>query len=270
MDQIIIQDLEVYAKHGVYTEENILGQKFLISLKIDVDLCKAGQTDDIKDSVNYGKICHFTTDFMQGHTFHLIEAVAENLAEKLLLQYNQIQKVWVQVKKPWAPIGLPVKNVSVAIERGRHIAYIALGSNMGERREHIERGIEALRKLSSCKVCEVSDLIETEPYGGVEQGKFLNGALKLETLLGPYQLLEKLQEIEYQEGRVRDVRWGPRTLDLDILFYDDLVLNTEKLTIPHEDMQNRGFVLEPMCQIAPWLRHPLLHKTVRQMYEALS
>lgn len=270
MDQIVIQDLEVYAKHGVYAEENILGQQFLVSLTMDIDLSKPGQTDKIEDSVDYGKICYYVTEFMQQHTFHLIEAVAEKLAEKLLLQYSKIQKIRIQVKKPWAPIGLPVNNVSVAVERARHIAYIAFGSNMGDRKGHIEHGMEALKGLAACKVCEVSEVIETEPYGGVEQGKFLNGALKLETLLGPYQLLEKLQEIEYQEGRVRDVRWGPRTLDLDILFYDDMVINTEKLTIPHSDMQNRTFVLEPMCQIAPWLRHPLLHKTVQQMYEALS
>lgn len=269
MDQIRIQDLEVYAKHGVYAEENILGQQFLVSLTMNIDLSKPGQTDEMEDSIDYGQVCHFVTDFMQQNTFHLIEAVAENLAEKLLFQYNRIQNIWIEVKKPWAPIGLPVKNVSVAIERKRHIAYIAFGSNMGERMEHIQQGIEALRGLDSCKVCETSDIIETEPYGGVDQEKFLNGVLKLETVLNPYQLLEKLHEIEYQQGRVREVHWGPRTLDLDIIFYDDLVLHTQELTIPHIDMQNREFVLRPMSQIAPWLRHPLFHQTMQQMYEAL-
>lgn len=269
MDQIQIQDLEVYAKHGVYAEENVLGQKFLVSIVMDVDLSKPGQTDKLEDSIDYGTICHFVTDFMQRYTFHLIEAVAENLAEKLLFQYSRIQKIWIQVKKPWAPIGLPVQYVSVAIERERHIAYIAFGSNMGERMEHIQHGIEGLRGLDSCKVCEMSDIIETEPYGGVDQEKFLNGVLKLETVLNPYQLLEKLHEIESQQGRVREVHWGPRTLDLDIIFYDDLVLHTQELTIPHVDMQNREFVLKPMSQIAPWLRHPLFHQTMQQMYEAL-
>lgn len=269
MDQIQIQDLEVYAKHGVYVEENILGQKFLVSITMDVDLSKPGQTDKIEDSIDYGAVCHFVTDFMQQYTFHLIEAAAENLADKLLFQYSRIQKIWIQVKKPWAPIGLPVQNVSVAIERKRHIAYIAFGSNMGERMEHIQHGIEALSGLDSCQVCEISDIIETEPYGGVDQEKFLNGVLKLETVLNPYQLLEKLHEIESQQGRVREIHWGPRTLDLDIIFYDDLVLHTQELTIPHMDMQNREFVLKPMSQIAPWLRHPLFHQTMQQMYEAL-
>ena len=269
MDQIRIQDLEVYARHGVYKEENALGQKFLVSIRIDVDLSKPGQTDCIEDSIDYGKICHVVSDFMKQHTFHLIEAAAESLAEKFLFDYDAIQCIWIQIKKPWAPIGVPLEHVSVAIERRRHIAYLSFGSNVGERMEHIQNAIDALKALPSCKVCEISDIIETEPYGGVEQGKFLNGALKLETVLNPYRLLEKLHEIENAEGRVRDVRWGPRTLDLDILLYDNLVLHTKELTIPHVDMQNREFVLKPMSQIAPWLRHPLFHQTMSQMYEEL-
>lgn len=269
MDRIIIQDLTVYARHGVYAEENILGQQFLVSVTIETDLSRAGQSDDLKDSIDYGKICHFVTQYMQQHTFRLIESVAEHLSQELLIQYKQIKKIKVKVKKPWAPIGLPIKNVSVEIERERHIAYIAFGSNMGDKQAYIKQGIQALDALESCSVCEVSSIIETAPYGGVPQDNFKNGVLCMETILDPYQLLEKLHEIEKQADRVRDVRWGPRTLDLDILFYDDQVIQSQELTIPHVDMQNRVFVLQPLCEIAPWHRHPLLHQTVQQLYESL-
>ncbi|MDE6907448.1 MAG: 2-amino-4-hydroxy-6-hydroxymethyldihydropteridine diphosphokinase, partial [Lachnospiraceae bacterium] len=101
--------------------------------------------------------------------------------------------------------------------------------------------------------------------GVTEQDEFLNGALKLRTLLTPEELLELLHEIEAKAERVRTLRWGPRTLDLDILFYDNLVLDTEELHIPHIDMQNRDFVLKPMAQIAPYMRHPVLNKTIKQL-----
>lgn len=99
MDQIIIQDLSIYAKHGVYMEENILGQQFLVSVYMDLDLSRAGQTDSLEHTLDYGKICHFVTKYMQSHTFKLIEAAAEHLAQELLLTYDPIKKIRIKVKK---------------------------------------------------------------------------------------------------------------------------------------------------------------------------
>lgn len=269
MDQIIIQDLSIYAKHGVYTEENILGQQFLVSVYIDMDLSRAGQSDSLEHTIDYGKVCHFVTKYMQERTFKLIESAAEHLAEELLIKYAQIKKVRIKVKKPWAPIGLPIKNVCVSVDRTRHTAYLSLGSNMGDRLAYIRQGIAQLDALGSCKVFTQSSMIETEPYGGVAQDKFLNCAVGVETVLSPQQLLEELHGIEARAGRTRDIHWGPRTLDMDILFYDQSTVNTEQLTIPHIDMQNREFVLGPLCEIAPWYRHPLLHQSVQQLYDRL-
>lgn len=111
----------------------------------------------------------------------------------------------------------------------------------------------------------VSDWVETTPYGGVEQADYLNGAMSIETLYTPEELLEVLQGIERAEARERKERWGPRTLDLDILLYEGRMADTDKLTIPHKDMQNRDFVLKPLSQIAPYERHPVLGKSVMEL-----
>ena len=104
----------------------------------------------------------------------------------------------------------------------------------------------------------------------MEQDTFLNSALELRTLLYPEELLKLLNQIEAEAGRERIIHWGPRTLDLDILFYDDRVIDTPCLTVPHIDMQNRDFVLAPMAQLAPWYRHPVLNRTVQQLLDALG
>ena len=105
----------------------------------------------------------------------------------------------------------------------------------------------------------------TKPYGGVEQDDFLNGAMEVRTLLTPEELLAELHRIEAEHGRERVLRWGPRTLDLDIIFYDDLVMDSDELTIPHIDMQNRDFAVDPMAEIAPYKRHPIYGKTMKEL-----
>lgn len=265
MDEIRIENLQVYARHGVYPQEKELGQSFYISATLYTDTRRAGRTDKLEESTNYGEVCLTIQKWMEENTCNLIETVAESLAAAILLKYDLIKKVQIQVKKPNAPIPLPFGNVSVVIERGWHRVYLALGSNMGDRRMHLEQGIAGLKAYTEIRVRKISDYLVTKPYGGVEQEDFLNGALELDTLFTPRELLEVLHGIEAFEGRERLVHWGPRTLDLDILFYDALVYEDEDLIIPHVDMQNRYFVLKPLSQIAPNLRHPLSGKTVSRM-----
>lgn len=271
MDEIKIKDLEVFAHHGVFPEENELGQKFLVSAVLYVDARDAGRYDRLSDSIHYGEVCQIIDKYMKEHTYKLIESVAEALAETLLLLYAQyLKKVKIEIKKPWAPIGLPLETVSVEIERGWHTVYIALGSNMGDKKKYLDDAVKTLESYKECHVEKSSSWITTEPYGVTNQDEFLNGCLKLRTLLIPEELLEKLHEIEKKAGRERTIHWGPRTLDLDILFYDDLVYGTEELCIPHVDMKNREFVLRPLCEIAPYMHHPVTGKTVKEMLEELN
>lgn len=269
-DEIHIEELEVFANHGVFPEENRLGQKFLISLTMYVDSRIAGKTDCLESSADYGDVCRFMTEFTKANPRRLIEAAAEDLAEAILIRYNILKGVTLELKKPWAPVGLPLKTVSVKITRFRHTACIGLGSNLGDKKAYLDNAVKALDETKGCHVKKVSSYYVTEPYGGVEQDDFLNACLILETLFTPEELLKRLHEIEQAAHRERLVHWGPRTLDLDILLYDDAVIETDDLIIPHSEMHLRSFVLQPLCEIAPNKRHPVLKKTVSQLADLLK
>lgn len=269
MDQIIVEDLQVYAYHGVYPKENEKGQNFYVSVILDTDTRAAGMADDLGLSTNYGVVCRFLHTFLTEHTYKLIETAAERASEALLLQFPRVCQVTMEIKKPEAPITVPFGSVSVKIVRGWRRAYVACGSNMGDRTAHLDAALSALRGDRKCRALRVSDWMETTPYGGVEQANYLNGVFALETLYTPEELLEKLHKIEKAEARERKERWGPRTLDLDILLYEGTVMDTERLTIPHRDMRNRDFVLKPLAQIAPYEIHPVFEKSIAEMYEEL-
>ena len=269
MDKIEIRNLEIFANHGVFPEENVLGQKFVVSATLYTDTRKAGLTDELTSSIHYGEVSHMITKFTKEHTYKLLEALAENLCQMLLSELPLLEMVTLRVEKPWAPVGLPLDTVAVEITRRWHTAYVAFGSNLGNKKKFLDDGIQGLEDTPFCKVESVSEYLVTEPYGGVEQDEFLNGVLKLRTLLTPEELLDRLHELEAAANRERIIHWGPRTLDLDILFYDNEIIDTPNLHIPHIDMENRDFVLKPMDEIAPYYRHPVLNKTIHQLFENL-
>ncbi len=139
----------------------------------------------------------------------------------------------------------------------RAVAFIGLGSNLGERERYLEAALDRLRASPGVRVLAVSSVRETEPVGYAEQGRFLNAAAKLETTLRPSELLQLLLAIEGELGRVRDgPRFGPRTLDLDLLLYGDEQLEEPELTIPHPRLAERSFVLEPLAELEPGLEIP--------------
>lgn len=269
-DQIKITDLEVFANHGVFPEENKLGQKFLVSAVLYTDTRKAGKTDDLTASIHYGEVSAFITKYMKEHTYQLLERVAETLAEEMLKSISGLCKIDLEIKKPWAPVGLPLKTVSVKISREWHTTYIALGSNIGDSETYLNEAVEKMGQIPTCTVEKVSSYLVTEPYGVTDQPDFLNACLKMRTLLYPEELLKELNRIEKEAGRERIIHWGPRTLDLDILLYDDIVLEEDDLCIPHVEMHKRSFVLEPLAEIAPYKRHPVYGKTVREMLEEIQ
>jgi 2-amino-4-hydroxy-6-hydroxymethyldihydropteridine diphosphokinase len=152
----------------------------------------------------------------------------------------------------------------------RHHAYIGFGSNLGDRLENCRNAIGALAALPPCSLLKTSSFYETSPVGLVDQPAFINGVVLLETDEDAHWLLRQMLEIEKTFGRIRDLKWGPRSIDLDLLFFDDQIINTPELSVPHPSLHERRFVLEPLNEVAPDFRHPSLGKSVADLRNDLQ
>lgn len=270
MDEIRITNLEVFGHHGVFAEENTLGQKFLVSAVLYMDTSKAGHTDQLEYSIHYGDVCHTIKQIMEERNYKLLETVAETIADRLLKKYALLERIQIEIKKPWAPIKLPIDTVAVRIERGWHTVYLSLGSNMGDKKAYLDRAVQSITEDGDFKDVIVSKYLETKPYGYEEQDDFLNAALECRTVLSPEILLDRIHEIENANGRTREIHWGPRTLDIDILFYDKEVIEAKDLCIPHPEIPMRSFVLTPLSELAPYYHHPIFGMTVSEMLRMLE
>ena len=150
-------------------------------------------------------------------------------------------------------------------------AYIAIGSNLGDKRKNCDRGIDALDRIRDITVTARAGMYKTAPVDYTDQDWFVNTVVRIETDLAPDDLLARIKQIERDAGRDKGgLRFGPRILDLDIIFYDDLVLRTAALEIPHPRMHKRRFVLRPICDIAPSAMHPTLKTSVKALLEAVD
>ena len=270
MDKIYIRDLEFIGYHGVFEEEKKLGQKFYVTLELITNLRDAGLNDDILKTTHYGEVAKTVEKVFFSKKYDLIETLAEDIAREILLNFNLISKLKLEIKKPWAPVGIPLDNVAVEINRKWTEAYISLGSNMGNKKENLEKAISELSQVKDTFVTKKSEIIETEPFGYKEQDDFLNACVGIKTLLPARELLKELLAIEKRMGRERKIKWGPRIIDLDIIFYGKEVIEEDDLIVPHPYMEYREFVLKPLEEIIPNFVHPLLMKRVSTLRKELE
>lgn len=270
MDKIYIDGLECFGYHGVFEEEKQKGQPFVISAIIHLDSSEAASKDDCDLTVNYASICQDISDVVSKGSFNLIETLARKIAETIIFKYNRVERIEIRVDKPEAPISLKFKSVAVSIDIKWHKVYIALGANIGDPEANIMGAVKEFLKDDRFKDLRESKLRRTKPYGVIEQPDFINGAIEVRTILSPKELLDFTSSIENKFYRERVQHWGPRTLDLDIIFYDDEIIDTKDLIIPHPEMHKRDFVLDPINDLNPNLVHPVYMMRISELLEKLK
>ena len=255
-DQIVISGIRAVAIVGVLAHEREAAQPVQIDLTIDVDLHDAGQSDELGDTVNYGLVADRVVALVAESKDVLLERLATRIADEVL-GFSRVETVEVLLTKLRPPVPVDLASTAVRIRRSilerdvveprsRH-AFIALGSNLGDRVSYLRTAVRGLSRI----VAE-SQVFETDPIGGPdEQGAYLNMVVEIETLLDPFALLRRCQRLEAEAMRQRVVHWGPRTLDVDIVLYDDVEICSDELVVPHPRFAERRFVLAPLADIAP-------------------
>jgi len=250
-DRIVLQGISARGYHGVLDFEKADGQDFVVDVTLEVDLRRPGGSDLLAHTVDYSEVAADVVALVTGPSLDLIETLADRIALEALKR-PLVQAVQVTVHKPQAPVGVPVADVQVRVERQRdEPVVIALGANLGGVQATLEAAVRALADVDGLRVSGVSDLFETDPVGGPEQPAYLNAVVMARTRLAPFALLTELHAIEADRGRVRETRWGARTLDLDLIQYGDPENGTEvistdpELLLPHPRAHERAFVLAP-------------------------
>ncbi|HEX7538565.1 MAG TPA: 2-amino-4-hydroxy-6-hydroxymethyldihydropteridine diphosphokinase [Dermatophilaceae bacterium] len=254
-DLIVLQRVSARGFHGVLDVEKAEGQEFVVDVTLEVDLRRAGRTDLLAHTVSYAEVAADVVALITGPSLDLIETLADRIAAAALRR-PLVQAVTVTVHKPQAPVGVPFGDVQVVVERHRdEPVVIALGANLGAVQATLEAAVRGLAEVDGLQVTAVSDLFETDPVGGPEQPAYLNAVVLGRTRLAAFSVLTELHRIEAEHGRVRETRWGARSLDCDLIQYgdpevgSDLVSNDPELMLPHPRAQERAFVLAPWAAV---------------------
>ena len=256
-DRIVLQGVSARGNHGVLDFEKRDGQTFVVDVTMVCDLEPAGRTDALAATVNYADVAADVVARITGPSFDLIERLAEVIADDVL-RHDLVERVEVVVHKPEAPVGQPFTDVQVCVERANaaHVV-IALGTNLGDRGRTLGDAVAELTSLPGLTVTAVSDIVATDPVGGPEQPEYLNAVVVGRSLLQPLDLLAELHRIEADHGRTREIRWGARTLDLDLIQYGrpgghrEVTSDDPELTLPHPRARERAFVLVPWHDADP-------------------
>ncbi|WP_114907510.1 2-amino-4-hydroxy-6-hydroxymethyldihydropteridine diphosphokinase [Ornithinimicrobium murale] len=257
-DLITLTGVSAYGYHGVLASEKTDGQEFCVDLALEVDLSRAAASDDLAHTVNYAEVAADAVALLAGPSQDLIETVAGQIADATLTR-PLVEAVEVTLHKPHAPVGVPFGDVTVRLRRERDVpVVIALGANLGaDPADAVERAAERLSAHPGLRELVLSPLFETDPVGGPEQPVYLNAVALARTSLAPWRLLAALHALEADFGRTREVRWGARTLDLDLIQVgvpgtpSEAVSHDPELTLPHPRARERGFVLAPWHALDP-------------------
>jgi dihydroneopterin aldolase / 2-amino-4-hydroxy-6-hydroxymethyldihydropteridine diphosphokinase len=285
LDQIRLLGLRARGHHGVFPQERREGQTFVADLVLHLDTRAAAARDDLTATVHYGELASAVAGAIRGAPVDLLETLVARIAA-ICLADEQVVAADVAVHKPEAPVGEQFGDVVVAVRRYAHPApadqgilrdhaipvhasasldeipdqpvdaVLALGANLGDRLATLRSALTALDghgpdAVEGVGITAVSPVVETDPVGGPDQPDYLNAVALVRTSLSPRGLLAACQAVEAAHGRERAERWGPRTLDVDVITYSDLVASSDDLELPHPRAAVRGFVLRPWLLTDP-------------------
>ena len=270
-----IENLEVYAYHGLNPEEQELGQRFLFNIYMQILGDQAVESEpgseDIEQTVNYSKVSKFVCAWNREHKCELIETAAASVCREILLNFDTVYAVTVEIKKPHAPIReMHFDYVSVEKSLAWHDVYLSLGSNSEDKNERLEQALKELSGIPGIRIILKSDTHSYPAVGQGYEGIFLNNAVYIKTFLSPKELFITLRESERRLGRDRSKEKGIRSIDIDILMYESITDADDCLILPYPDFEDQRYTLEPMCEIAPNLYHPVLMKTMKQLLNELQ
>jgi dihydroneopterin aldolase/2-amino-4-hydroxy-6-hydroxymethyldihydropteridine diphosphokinase len=297
MDKILIEGIQAWGTHGVLDFEKKYLQSFIVDIELWADLSKSYVSDNLQNTIDYTSIYDIIKSVIETQNFMLIERLSYVIIEKIFLHDKRVQKIRIRVMKNKAPLGGQFNHVGVEIEKTReqilmhsitneaanigsdvaadaklsvdmgYKVVLALGSNVGDRQQNIQKALEMLTDLADVTILDKSKLYETEPVGYMDQEKFYNAAVFVETMLNPFDLYLKIKNIENTLGRKKTFKWGPRLIDIDIIAYEGCMINTNGLTLPHKEYMQRAFVLKPLSDMpdavkAAGLNMPLIEQMI--------
>lgn len=281
-DRVGLRGIVAHACHGVLPHEKVEPQRFVADIVLEIDIRSAGERDELDATVSYAQIAQDAYAILTGECVDLIETLAHRIAQAAM-QPSAVEAVEVTIHKPQAPAGVPFVDevtggpyVSIRRVRDRE-AVIALGSNIGDRVGTLEAAVRQLAQIEGLQIVTFSPLMQTAAVGGPVQPDYLNAVVVARTRLAPHTLLRELHRIEHHHGRVREVRWGARTLDLDLIQLGDPGDDTDmgsaaaQLTLPHPRAHERAFVLVPWSRVDATATLRTAHgvREVAELIEAL-
>ena len=259
-NQIIIRNLKIFAYHGVHDFEKQNGQNFVINIIININKLPGFSTDNIQDTISYSDVIKVINKTVTDNKYNLIEKLAESISDQIFLNFKSVVSIEITVKKPDIKKNLDYAAVKIKrynnINKQKKRAVLALGSNLGDRVNYLNSAIESIKRLPDTEILKVSKFHETEPLISNtnnqdinKYNKYINCCVEIQTSYSPEMLMGMCLGIESAHNRTREYKWSPRTLDIDILTYENEVRNNEYLTLPHPHMHERDFVQVPLKEI---------------------
>ena len=275
MFKIIIKNLNLFGYHGVKESEKEDGQNFCFNIEILLGASDFPDTDDLEDTLNYSGVIELIKNINSSRSFNLLETLSRTIADRIMEISSIVEKVTVKIEKTSPPIKENLESVGVECvldrrnlknngksgnkngsgsgpEPGEVDVYMSLGSNIGNKERNLRKAVELINRNPNINIIKVSSIYETEPIYLKDQDYFYNIVLlaKVNSKISPFEMLGFLKGIEFSFGGKKDRRFGPRIIDIDLLFYGEMFIDSDFLTIPHQGIEERKFVLVPLSEIA--------------------